>query len=133
MYIIQEQLWIYKKNCRFVAASNKWRFLKGGLNIIDVLAILPYYISLFLVESNKDDEQYQEGGEFWIIYFSLIKLYTLINNLHKGRNSVLSLTIVILTDSRWATLLFRLSLVGHLVIENIFILMFNNLFPELGC
>jgi hypothetical protein len=47
---------------RFLTASNKWRFLKGGLNIIDVLAILPYYTSLFLIESSKDAvhaEQYQ--------------------------------------------------------------------------
>ena len=45
---------------RFIAASNKWEFLKGGLNIIDVLAILPYFISLFLVESNMGGEQYQD-------------------------------------------------------------------------
>jgi len=45
---------------RFVAASNKWVFLKGGLNIIDVLAILPYFISLFLIESNMAGDQYQD-------------------------------------------------------------------------
>ena len=45
---------------RFLAAANKWTFLKGGLNIIDILAILPYYISLFLVESQLGEGQYQD-------------------------------------------------------------------------
>merc|ERR1719438_173224 len=47
---------------RFFAASNKWSFLKGGLNIIDILAILPYYISLFLVEPPNElgEGQYQD-------------------------------------------------------------------------
>ena len=36
---------------RFIGTSNKWAFLKGGLNVIDVLAILPYFISLFLIIS----------------------------------------------------------------------------------
>ena len=45
---------------RFLAAANKWAFLKGGLNIIDILAILPYYISLFLVESQLEEGQYQD-------------------------------------------------------------------------
>ena len=45
---------------RFIAASNKWAFLKGGLNVIDVLAIMPYFISLFLIESNMGGEQYQD-------------------------------------------------------------------------
>ena len=44
---------------RFFAASNKWSFLKGGLNIIDILAILPYYITLFLVDDQMDEGQYQ--------------------------------------------------------------------------
>ena len=46
---------------RFLAAANKWSFLKGGLNIIDILAILPDYISLFLEENSfLGEEQYQD-------------------------------------------------------------------------
>ena len=36
---------------RFASSPDKCAFLKGGMNVIDVLAILPYYLTLFVIDA----------------------------------------------------------------------------------
>jgi len=45
---------------RFATSPKKWQFATGSMNVIDILAILPYFVSLFLIESNGDSQQFEE-------------------------------------------------------------------------
>jgi hypothetical protein len=38
---------------RLAGAPDKISFLKDGMNIVDVLAIMPYFLSLFLLDSDS--------------------------------------------------------------------------------
>ena len=40
-------------NFRFAGSPKKWEFVKSAMNVIDVLAILPYYVSLFLMGEDE--------------------------------------------------------------------------------
>ena len=47
---------------RFIAAPYKIRFIKGGMNIIDLLGILPYFASLCLKLLDTGGGAGREGG-----------------------------------------------------------------------
>ncbi|XP_077610343.1 voltage-gated potassium channel regulatory subunit KCNG4 [Crocuta crocuta] len=56
--------WFSLEFClRFVQAQSKWRFFQGPLNIIDILAISPYYVSLAVWGEPRDDGA-RPGGAY---------------------------------------------------------------------
>ncbi|XP_059523183.1 potassium voltage-gated channel subfamily G member 4 [Myotis daubentonii] len=58
--------WFSLEFClRFVQARNKCRFFQGPLNIIDILALSPYYVSLVVSEEPQEDDE-RPGGSFYL-------------------------------------------------------------------
>ncbi|XP_067853687.1 potassium voltage-gated channel subfamily G member 4a [Heptranchias perlo] len=56
---------------RFIQARSKWQFLRGPLNIIDILAILPYYVSL-LVDKGPPDSDKPSGSNIYLEKLGLV-------------------------------------------------------------
>ena len=50
-----------KASLRFIGAPQKCAFLKDFMNIIDVLAILPYYITLIVMEATRHEGEDNEN------------------------------------------------------------------------
>ncbi len=44
---------------RYATSPDKWKFVKGAMNVIDILAILPYFLSLFLLESQQGNAGFE--------------------------------------------------------------------------
>ena len=82
---------------RFAGAPQKWDFIKGAMNIIDVLAILPYYLDLFMsapdsapaeLDPNSDsttlvppvsaEEVEDEGGDNFAEIQKLMKVFSIL-------------------------------------------------------
>nr|XP_012593929.1 potassium voltage-gated channel subfamily G member 4 [Microcebus murinus]XP_012593930.1 potassium voltage-gated channel subfamily G member 4 [Microcebus murinus]XP_012593931.1 potassium voltage-gated channel subfamily G member 4 [Microcebus murinus]XP_012593932.1 potassium voltage-gated channel subfamily G member 4 [Microcebus murinus] len=57
--------WFSLEFClRFVQAQNKCQFFQGPLNIIDILAISPYYVSLAVSEEPPGDGERPSGSSY---------------------------------------------------------------------
>ncbi|KAM6222451.1 voltage-gated potassium channel regulatory subunit KCNG4 [Rhynchocyon petersi] len=57
--------WFSLEFClRFVQARNKCQFFQGPLNIIDILAISPYYVSLVVSEEPQEDGDRPSGSSY---------------------------------------------------------------------
>ncbi|KFO35772.1 Potassium voltage-gated channel subfamily G member 4 [Fukomys damarensis] len=57
--------WFSLEFClQFVQARNKCRFFQGPLNIIDILAISPYYVSLAVSEEPPDNSERPSGSSY---------------------------------------------------------------------
>ena len=48
---------------RFASSPNKWEFFRAGLNVIDLLAILPFFVSMLIddeAEGASDQIQFND-------------------------------------------------------------------------
>ncbi|XP_060693593.1 potassium voltage-gated channel subfamily G member 4a [Hemiscyllium ocellatum] len=56
---------------RFIQARSKWQFLRGPLNIIDILAILPYYVAL-VIDKGPADSNKTSGSNIYLEKLGLV-------------------------------------------------------------
>uniref|UniRef100_A0A8C8RCD1 Potassium voltage-gated channel modifier subfamily G member 4 n=1 Tax=Pelusios castaneus TaxID=367368 RepID=A0A8C8RCD1_9SAUR len=65
--------WFSLEFClRFIQAKNKCQFFKGPLNIIDCLAISPYYVSLIVVDSEPSEEAERRSSNSYLEKIGLV-------------------------------------------------------------
>ncbi|XP_062317155.1 potassium voltage-gated channel subfamily G member 4a [Osmerus eperlanus] len=57
---------------RFIQAPSKLDFLRGPLNVIDAMAILPYYVSLVVDEEDPLEHERPGGGKGYLDKLSLV-------------------------------------------------------------
>ncbi|NXN72589.1 KCNG4 protein, partial [Himantopus himantopus] len=65
--------WFSLEFClRFIQARNKCQFFKGPLNIIDFLAISPYYVSLIFSEDDSNEEDDRPSSNTYLEKVGLV-------------------------------------------------------------
>lgn len=70
---------------RLLVSPNKWNFFKGGHNIIDLLSILPYYISRFLL--GPTTLTYPTQSDPWRILIDVFRILRVLRILKSARHS----------------------------------------------
>lgn len=67
---------------RLSVSPNKWKFVTAGINVIDLLAIFPYYILAILLTIDPS-----QGDHPWLIMNDLLRILRVIRILKLARNS----------------------------------------------
>ena len=68
---------------RFACSPEKCAFLKGGMNVIDVLAIMPYFITLFVIDTSDPDA----GGDDIRRIFQVFRIMRILRIFKLARHS----------------------------------------------
>lgn len=70
---------------RMIVSPNKWIFFKGGFNIVDLLSIIPYYISRFLL--GPTTVTYPAQSDPWRILIDVFRISRVLRILKSARHS----------------------------------------------